>query len=119
VLMKHADLVEHIKSQRIRWIGHIVRMDQERMVKIITERRPVVARRICKPRLRWEDVREDLSEMKIQNWSEMTMDKEAWRIIAERQKSQRVVVPKGEEEFLECNFHLICHSHISVVSDML
>lgn len=45
--------------------------------------------------------------MKIQNWSEMTMDKEAWRIIAERRKSQRVVVPKGEEKFLEYNFHLL------------
>jgi hypothetical protein len=50
------------------------------MVKRVTEWRPMAARRFCRPGLRWEDdVREDLSKMKIQNWSEMAMDKEAWR----------------------------------------
>jgi hypothetical protein len=41
----------------------------------------MAASRICRPRLRWEeDVREDLSKMKILNWSEMAVDKETWRI---------------------------------------
>jgi hypothetical protein len=32
-----------------------------------------------RPRLRWEDVREDLGKMKIRNWSRMAMDRETWR----------------------------------------
>ena len=85
VLMKHAYEVEYIKSQRISWIVHIVGSNKERMVKRVTEWRPMAARRICRPMLRWEDVRED-SKMKIQDWSEMAMDKEAWRINVEQAK---------------------------------
>jgi hypothetical protein len=39
MLLKHADIVRYIK-QRIRWIGHSVRMDIERRVKTITKWRP-------------------------------------------------------------------------------
>jgi hypothetical protein len=53
--MKHADIVKYIKSQRIRWTGHIVRLSKERMVKRVTEWRPMAARTICRPRLSWED----------------------------------------------------------------
>jgi len=57
------------------------------MVKGVTEWRSVASRRNSRPRLKWEDdVREDLSKMKIQNWSEMAMDKEAWRINVEQAK---------------------------------
>jgi len=38
--MKYADKVGYINPQRIRWIGHIARMDKERMVKRKTEWRP-------------------------------------------------------------------------------
>jgi hypothetical protein len=37
LLIKHADTGRYIKAQRIRWIGHIVRMDTEKMVKRIAE----------------------------------------------------------------------------------
>jgi len=87
VLIKQADKVKYLRSQRIRWIGHIVGLDKEWMVKRVTEWRSMAARRICRPRLRWEDDdREDLSKIKIQNWSEMAMDKEAWWINVEQAK---------------------------------
>jgi hypothetical protein len=37
LLIKHADIVRYIKAQRIKWIGHIVRIDKERTVKRVTE----------------------------------------------------------------------------------
>jgi hypothetical protein len=37
MLIKHADVLRYITAQRIRWIGHIVRMDEERSVIRITE----------------------------------------------------------------------------------
>jgi hypothetical protein len=37
LLIKHADVFRYIRAQRIRWIGHNVRMDKERTVKRITE----------------------------------------------------------------------------------
>ena len=36
LLIKHVDLVRHIKARRISWVGHIVRMDKGRTVKRIT-----------------------------------------------------------------------------------
>ena len=51
LLMKHT--VRYIKAQRIRWVGHIVRMDKEFMVKSITEWRPTAVGGIGRPRLRW------------------------------------------------------------------
>jgi len=51
LLMEHA--VRYMKAQRIRWVGHIVRMDKEIAVKRITEWRPAAVGRIGRPRLRW------------------------------------------------------------------
>ena len=51
MLMKHT--VRYIKAQRIRWVGHIVRMDGEVMVKRIAEWRPTAVGRIGRKRLRW------------------------------------------------------------------
>jgi hypothetical protein len=65
-------MVRYIKEHRIKWIGHIVRMDEERTVKRITVWRLVAVRRIGRLKLSWEDdVREDLGKMKIWNWSKI------------------------------------------------
>lgn len=37
MLIQHVDEVGCINAKRIRWIGHIARMDKERMVKRKTE----------------------------------------------------------------------------------
>ena len=56
----------------------------------MTEWRPNASRRIGRQRIRQEDdVREDLGEMKVQNWSKMAMDREGWKRIAEQPKTQR------------------------------
>jgi hypothetical protein len=62
LLMKHT--VRYIKAQRIRWVGHVVRLGKEIMVKRITEWGPTAIGRIGRPRLRWI-MSEDLGRMKI------------------------------------------------------
>jgi hypothetical protein len=89
LLIKHADIIRYIEAQKIRWIGHIARMDKERTVKRITVWRQIAVR-IGTPRLRWEDdVRADLRNMKIQNWSKLAMDRGAWKIIFEQVKTHK------------------------------
>jgi len=51
LLIKHT--ARYIKAQRIRWVGHIVRMDKEITVKRITEWRPTAFGSIGRLRLRW------------------------------------------------------------------
>jgi hypothetical protein len=44
------------------------------------ECRPIAVRKIGRLRLRWESgVGEGLVRLKIQNWSKMAMDREAWK----------------------------------------
>ena len=80
LLIKHSDIVKYTKAQRIRWIGHIVRLDKERTVKITREWRSIVVMRIGRLRLRWKvDVRKYLGIVKIQNWSKMAMNRNVWK----------------------------------------
>ena len=63
----------------------------------ITEWRPIAVRRIGRLGLRLEDdVREDLGRMKIQNWSKMAMDREAWERFVELAKTRSVVAPRED-----------------------
>ena len=56
--------MKYTKAQRIRWIGHILRMDKESTVERKRVWRPIVLRIIGRPSLRWEnDVRVDLGKM--------------------------------------------------------
>jgi len=69
------------------------------MVKRITQCRPNAVRRIGRPRLRLEDdVREGMESMKIQNWSKMDIDREAWKRTVQQAKIHRFVSPKCPDQ---------------------
>jgi len=71
ILIKKKNIVRFIKSQRLRWAAHVVRMDTTRSVKKVTEWEPCSSRPVGRPRLRWLDqVEEDLKKMKVRNWRE-------------------------------------------------
>jgi hypothetical protein len=48
-------------------------------------------RRIGRPRLRWDNVRQDLGRMKIQNRSKRAIDREAWDSTAEQAEVHKQV----------------------------
>jgi hypothetical protein len=76
--ISHTDIVRYVEAQRIRRIGHIVRMDKERTVRRITEGRGTAVKWAGRLRLRWEDdVGEGVGRMKIQNWSKMAMNRKS------------------------------------------
>ena len=55
-----------IKAQRIKWLGHIQRMDQARPIRKLLGWKPMGTRPVGRPRQRWqEDVMEDLKKLKI------------------------------------------------------
>jgi len=60
-LIDGADVVRFIKAQRIKWLGHIQRMDQARPTRKILDWRPMGTRPVGRPGQRWqEDVMEEL-----------------------------------------------------------
>jgi hypothetical protein len=84
-LIKGKDIVTFIKAQRIRWLGHVKRMEAGAMPRRMMEGRLFVGRRKGRPRLRWmDDVVADLRAMKIREWTEKVEDREQWRRLSRR-----------------------------------
>jgi hypothetical protein len=91
-LIGSADIVRFIKAQRIKWLGHIQRMNQTRPTRKILDWKPMGTRPIGKPRQRWqEDVMEDLKKLKIKNWKETAKNSRTWKDLAEKVKTYKGV----------------------------
>jgi hypothetical protein len=71
------ELNRFIKAQRIRWLGHVERMEAGAMPRRMMEGRLFTGRRKGRPRLRWmDDVVADLRAMRIKQWTEKAEDRE-------------------------------------------
>jgi hypothetical protein len=82
------DILKFIKGQRVRWLGHVKRMEMGAMPRKMMEARLFIGRRKGRPRLRWmDDVVADLEVMKIKQWMEKTKDREQWRLVVEEAKA--------------------------------
>ena len=58
------NIVRVIKSRRLRWAGHVVRMEEGRSVFKILTGKPTGKRPLGRPRRKWEDsIRMDLEEI--------------------------------------------------------
>ena len=81
-------MIRFIKSQRLKWFGHIERMQKEREVTKIYKWKPFSSQPIGRPKNRLEDdVRKDLQTMKIKNWKRSVLDRDLWKKIVERTKT--------------------------------
>jgi hypothetical protein len=89
-LTEGADIMRFINAQRIKWLGHIQRMDQARPTRKLLDWKPMGTRPVGKPRQRWqEDVMEDLKNLKIKNWKEAATDRRTWSNLAEKVKTHK------------------------------
>ena len=81
-------IVKFINAQRIRWQGHVKRMDVGAMPRKMMEGKLFIGQRRGRPPLRWmDDVVADLKAMKIKQWIEKTKDREQWRLVVEEAKA--------------------------------
>ena len=61
-------ITSFIRSQRLRWAGHVARMDPERLPRKVMEGLPEGRRPPGRPRLRWSDtVRQDLQLLGVED----------------------------------------------------
>ena len=83
-LYRSPNIVRVIKSRRLRWAGHVAKMEEGRSVfKILTDI-PMGKRPLGRPRRRWEDnLRMDLEEIRIiaGNWVDSAQDRNYWRAL--------------------------------------
>ena len=86
--IQRKNIIRFIKSQRLKWLGHIERMQKEREVTKIYKWKPFASRPIGRPKNRWEDdLRKHLQPMKIKNWKRSVLDRDLWKKIVERTKT--------------------------------
>ena len=87
-LMKNEDIVRFIKSRRLAWMGHVLRMDESRIPRRIMEWKPVGRRNKGRPRKRWvDDVEMDIRTMNIRGWRRLAMDRADWKRVVTEAKT--------------------------------
>ena len=72
----------YIKSRRLRWAGHVARMEQTRNAYRVLMGKPEGKRPLRRPRRRWEDnIRMDLREVgcDLGDWIDLVEDMVQWR----------------------------------------
>jgi hypothetical protein len=87
-LIENADIVRFIKSRRIAWLGHVMRMDDKRAPNRILEWKPMGTRTRGRPRKRWTvDIEEDMQTMGIRRWKNLCEERAEWKRITEKSKT--------------------------------
>ena len=68
-LIKHKNIINFARAQRLELYGHIERMQETRMVKAIDSWKPISKRPMGRPKICWEDdVKKDIQRLKVPNW---------------------------------------------------
>jgi hypothetical protein len=78
-LYSSPNIIRMIKSRRMRWVGHVVRMGEKRNAYTILVGKPEGRRPLGRPRRRWVDnIKIDLREMgwDIVDWVDLAQDRD-------------------------------------------
>jgi hypothetical protein len=92
-LYRSPSLVRVIKSRRLGWAGHVVRMEEGRSAFKMLTGTPSGKRPLGRPKRRWEDnIRMDLEDIGIKagNWVYSAQDRHCWRSLVNATFSLRV-----------------------------
>jgi len=77
-LIKHKNIVDYIKVQRLSRFGLVQRMPDTRTVKKIFKWKPLTKTSQGRPKYRWEYIKEDICQMKIKNCKDCIQDRGKW-----------------------------------------
>ena len=86
-MSKGENIVKWIKEQRISWLGHLERMEEDRKPKKIFTQELEGTRIRGRPRKGWkEEVERDLQVMGVRRWRELVADRKIWKDIVRQAK---------------------------------
>jgi hypothetical protein len=72
-------ILKWIKGQRISWLGHLEKMEEDRMSKKICTQELERTKRRGRPRKGWrEEVERDLQVAEVRRWRDLVTDRTKW-----------------------------------------
>jgi hypothetical protein len=83
-LYSSPNIIRVIKSRRLRWAGHVVRMGERRSAYRALVGKREGRRALGRPRRRWEDnIKKDLREVGWEgvDWIDLAHDRDRWRAV--------------------------------------
>ena len=80
-LIKHRNIVNYIKAQRLSWFGHIQRMPEARAAKKKFKWNTLTMGPRGRP------IIQGLGQMKIKNWITCVQDRAKWKDVVEKAKT--------------------------------
>ena len=86
------NIVQVVKSRRMRWARHVARMGEGRGVNRVLVGKPEEKRPLGRPRRRWEDnTKVDIQEVGGDgDWMEFAQDRDRWRALVNTVMNFRV-----------------------------
>ena len=83
-MLNDCDIINFNKINRLRWAGHVARMDDKEITKRILNSNPGGQRGRKRPKVRWIDgVEHDLRKMGCKNWKMVAQDSRSWQHLLE------------------------------------
>jgi hypothetical protein len=78
-IIKHKNITNFIRAQRLSWLGHVGRIQGMRIVKAIYCWNPMTSGPTGRPKTRWmDDVRKDIQNLKVPNWKTLAQGRKGW-----------------------------------------
>ena len=79
-LFNYMDVVQRINIQRLSWLGHVVRMEEEAPTRRVFDAGICRSRRRGRPCIRWKNkIEEALSSICVTNWRRRAKSRSAWK----------------------------------------
>ena len=85
MLYSSPNTVRVMKSIRLRWAGHVARMEEGRDVQKVLVGKPEGKRPLGRPRHTWEDDNINMNLQEVErgcaDWTELAQDRDRWRAL--------------------------------------
>jgi hypothetical protein len=86
-LFNGVDIIKRIKINRLRWAGHVIRRENEEIIKRLMIVKPEGKRKKGRPRMRWMDGVDGLRNLGVVNWRAKAQERDSWRKFLEQAKT--------------------------------
>ena len=89
-LYREPDIVRFTKINRLRWLGHVQRMDENRVPKKLLKTKPEGKRSAGRPKARWMDAATaNLKTLGVRSLETLAADRSGWRSMLEKAKTHK------------------------------